>query len=249
METSRLLECLTDDFARLREVAAKDLSPAVPSCPGWTVTDLVRHVAEVYLHKVETMRQQKLPDSWPPIELIHEEPLGLLDRGYADLTQEFADRTPEMPSPTWYGPDQTVGFWIRRMAQETVIHRIDAELAQGETVAPIPEDLAIDGIDEVLVIFLGYGSEAWLEEFESDLRAADPRPLLITAGGFAWVLTATPTGVRVAPGGSSDAAATVHGEPAALLRWLWGRGGDGVLIDGDETLVTQLRRLLVMATQ
>jgi hypothetical protein len=29
------------------------------------------------------------------------------------------------PAGSWYTPDQTVGFWIRRMAQETVIHRID----------------------------------------------------------------------------------------------------------------------------
>ena len=44
------------------------------------------------------------------------------------------------------------------MAQETVIHRVDAELAAGEPIAPIPDDLAVDGIDEVLERFLAYGS-------------------------------------------------------------------------------------------
>jgi hypothetical protein len=34
-----------------------------------------------------------------------------------------------------------------------------------------------------------------------------------------------------------------------MLRWLWGRGGDGVNVAGDDALVTQLRRLLVMASQ
>ena len=52
------------------------------------------------------------------------------------------------------------------MAQETVIHRLDAELALGAPIAPIPEDLAVDGIDEVLKLFVGYGSHAWLEDFQ-----------------------------------------------------------------------------------
>jgi uncharacterized protein (TIGR03083 family) len=243
------MECLNDDYARLRDVVAKDLSAAVPSCPGWTVTDLVRHLAEVYLHKVEAMRQQKLPEPWPPVEITSEEPLALLDRAWADLSQEFADRPPDLAAYTWYEPDQTVGFWIRRMAQETVVHRIDAELALGEPVAPVPTDLAIDGIDEVLAIFLTYGSQRWVEEFAADLAQADRRPVLVSSGGYAWQLRATPSGVRLEPVASGEPAATVRGDPEATLRWLWGRGGDGVEASGDETLIAQLRRLLVIATQ
>ena len=51
MERSRLLECLADDYRGCGSRRG-DLTAAVPSCPGWTVADLVRHVAEVYLHKV-----------------------------------------------------------------------------------------------------------------------------------------------------------------------------------------------------
>jgi uncharacterized protein (TIGR03083 family) len=249
MDNQRLLECMTDDFTRLREVASKDLTATVPSCPGWTMTDLVRHVAEVYLHKVEAMREQRQPDPWPPSDIEHDEPLALLDRAWADLTQEFADRTPDMMAFTWYEPDQSVAFWIRRMAQETVIHRVDAELALGEEIAPIPEDLAIDGVDEFLMLFVGYGSHRWHDFFEGDLREADPRPVLVTTGGYAWQVSATPSGVQVSPGGATDVVTTINGPPDAMLRWLWGRGGDGVSIDGDEALVTQLRRLMVIASQ
>ena len=77
--------------------------------------------------------------------------LELLDRAYAALTSKFAARRPEEQAYTWYSPDQRVGFWIRRMAQETVIHRVDAELADGELLAAIPADLAADGIDELLI--------------------------------------------------------------------------------------------------
>ena len=64
---------------------------------------------------------------------------------HGELRAEFRAREPGAPAPTWFGPDQTVGFWIRRMAQETVIHRIDAELAAGLPVTPVPGDLAADG--------------------------------------------------------------------------------------------------------
>jgi hypothetical protein len=51
-------------------------------------------------------------------------------------------------------PDQTVGFWIRRMAQETVVHRVDAELAAEVAPGAIPDDIALDGIDEFLIAFI-----------------------------------------------------------------------------------------------
>jgi uncharacterized protein (TIGR03083 family) len=266
---SRFLECLSTDYHRLREVAAKDLDAPVPSCPGWSVTDLVRHVAEVYLHKVEAMRQQQVPRPWPPPEIERAEPLPLLERAWAELAAEFATRRPEAPAYTWYEPDQTVGFWIRRMAQETVIHRIDAELALtaggsagvpglADGVQRVADDLAVDGIDEVLVVFLAYASARWPEDFGDDLAQADKRPILVSSGGATWVVRAAPDGVHVsrgdpaaglAPAGAEAPGATVRGAPEAMLRWLWGRGEEGVSIDGDHDLVAGLRRLLVIATQ
>ena len=57
MEDSRYLQCLSADYGDLRDAAsAAEPTANVPSCPGWTVSDLVRHVAEVYLHKVTLMR-------------------------------------------------------------------------------------------------------------------------------------------------------------------------------------------------
>jgi mycothiol maleylpyruvate isomerase-like protein len=50
VECSRFFDCLAIDFARLRAVVPTDPSAAVPSCPGWTVADLTRHLGEVYLH-------------------------------------------------------------------------------------------------------------------------------------------------------------------------------------------------------
>lgn len=248
MESKRLLECLDSDFARLREVAqGADLAARVPSCPDWTVDDLVRHVATVYLHKVECMRLGTHPQPWPPAGLDEEEPRALLERAYAALSAEFAERTPQSPAFTWYGPDQTVGFWIRRMAQETVIHRVDAELGAGVPIAPIPADLAHDGIDEFLVGFVEYGTRTWPEEFTALLADADGRSVRVQTSEAAWVIQLTPEVVRVRSNGSdaAEAAALVRGEPADLLLWLWNRAGDDVVtISGNAALVAYLRRVL-----
>src|SRR5262245_23572295 len=107
MEPARLLGCLEADFTRLRQVAARDPTAPVPNCPEWTVDDLVRHVALVYLHKVRCMREQRLPQPWPP-DVSGEPALDLLDRAYAELVEEFAGRKPEEPTYTWYEPDRTV---------------------------------------------------------------------------------------------------------------------------------------------
>jgi hypothetical protein len=73
--------------------------------------------------------------------LAAEAPLAALGRAYGALRAEFRTRGPALPALTWYDPDQTVAFWIRRMAQETVIHRIDAELAARLPVTPVPGNL------------------------------------------------------------------------------------------------------------
>ena len=95
METTRYLDCLGSDYVLLRSAtAAAALEDPVPSCPGWTVADLVTHVGHVYLHKVTVMRDGEWPDPWPPAELAAVAPLALLERGYQELTAEFAARPP-----------------------------------------------------------------------------------------------------------------------------------------------------------
>jgi uncharacterized protein (TIGR03083 family) len=254
MEPSRYLDCLAADFARLRAVVPTDPAAAVPTCPGWTVADLTRHVGEVYLHKTVAMREGAEPDPWPPAELADEEPLALLDRAYAGLLGEFAARRPEEPAGTWYAPDQTVGFWIRRMAQETVIHRIDAELGTGQPVAPVPDDLAVDGIDELLKIFVAYSVATWGAYFTDILAGSPGRTYTLRTDGAAWRARTGPGLFAVEDGAGDDAAdVTVSGPPTPVLRWVWNREAagepSGVTVQGDPEAVQELRRCIVTATQ
>ena len=246
MENDRLRECLAGDFPRLRDVVAgADLAAPVPSCPGWTVADLARHVGQVYLHKVACMAGGVEPDPWPPPGLAEEDPVALLDRAYAALAHEFDTRPADAPALTWYAPDQSVGFWIRRMAQETVIHRVDAELAAGVPQAPIPDDLAVDGIDEFLYVMLVYGTTAWHDWASEVLQGTDGGAVRLATTGHAWLVRPSPEGVEVAEDQAADAPAEVSGAPAAVQRWLWGRAGDeAVTITGDTGRVAQLRKVI-----
>lgn len=255
MDSSRYLESLASDYARLRDAAVSGgLGAPVPTCPGWTMADLVQHVGEVYLHKTTAMRQGEWPDPWPP-DLSGEDPLALLDRSYNELTAEFATRPPSAATPTWYEPEQTVAFWIRRMAQETVIHRIDAELAAGLRVSPVPDDIALDGVDEVLKRFLGYGSVVWPEEFaavtgERLESGTGDDTVTVEVDGATWTVRPRPDRVEVRDGSGGDVHAVVEAAPATMLSWLWGRAGDGdITVSGDPAWADYLRRLLIATTQ
>jgi uncharacterized protein (TIGR03083 family) len=244
MDATTLTAHLAHEYALLAEALAEaDPAAAVPSCPDWTATDLDNHLATVYAHKVEVMRRGEWPKPWPPAGGV-----GALADGYTALVSAFAVREPSDTSVTWFEPDQTVGFWIRRMAQETAIHRVDAQLAAGLPVTPFAPDLAADGIDEVLG-WVVHGSVAWHEEFAAALADADPRALRLTTEGHMWTVTANPDGVRVEHGWSeADPATTISGTPDELYRWLWGRTDD-VVVDGDEALVPQFKALLAPVQQ
>ncbi|MFB9237104.1 maleylpyruvate isomerase family mycothiol-dependent enzyme [Plantactinospora siamensis] len=255
MDRARYLECLAADERRLRDLASGDLAAPVPSCPDWTLADLGEHVALVYLHKAVSMRDGR-PREWPPADR-EPAPVPLLDRAYRELAAEFAARPDAEPSWTWYEPDQTVGFWVRRMAQETVIHRIDAELAAGVPSPEVPADLAIDGIDELLVAFLAYAVDSSPEDFAGRLPATE-RLLLVGTDRRDWLVRLGPTAVTVTaadPGvaigaGSPAPDASVRGTPDELLRWLWRRAGDELVrIDGDATAIRDFRLALEAATQ
>jgi len=247
METKRLLECLDQDYRRLRSVVAEaDLTTVVPTCPEWTMADLIRHIGAVYLHKVECMRLGTSPEVWPPAGLNEEEPVALLDRAYTALVAEFGKRDPEAPTFTWYDPDQTVGFWIRRMAQETVIHRVDAELTAAAPLAPIPDDLAEDGVDEFLVAFIEFGAKAWLDDYEDLLATADGRSIRLETPSAAWLVRPTPEGIDVRVSDVDGAEAVVRADPADLLLWVWNRmADDTVTMSGDAALVAYLRQIFV----
>lgn len=243
---------LRSDAARLAAVAAPRLTEPVPSCPGWDVAALVEHTAMVYQHKIACMRLGRRPaeSDWPP-EVPSGDPVEWLRSSLDELVGELTSRGPDAPSYTWHPSDQTVGFWFRRMAQETAVHRVDGELAAHE-VTPIDAALAADGVDELLVAFLsGACGGGWADEPVPD---ASGRRVAVRTGGLSWLLTLQPAAVPVRrdPTAADGAAAdvTVTGEPHDLLLWLWGGrvSDDVVSVAGDRGVLPEFRARLDLVT-
>jgi uncharacterized protein (TIGR03083 family) len=240
----RYLETIQIEAATLLTVAERDLAAPVPTCPGWTVGDVVDHVAEVYQHKIACIRLGRRPDSWPP-DFGDRQSLPFLRSSLAELVAELGGRAPESPAYTWYPPDQTVHFWCRRMAHETIVHRVDAQTAIKE-VTPVDDDeFALDGIDEVLDLFLVWS----FSEDPAETVGGDGQVVAIRAGDRVWRVTLEKETMRLdrAPG---PADLTVSGEPSELMLWLWRRlPTSAVTVDGDLELVPMFRELLARATQ
>ncbi|MFY0408847.1 maleylpyruvate isomerase family mycothiol-dependent enzyme [Solicola sp. PLA-1-18] len=249
MDTDRLawdryLAVVTAESARLADTADGLLDAPVPSCPGWTVDTLVRHVAGVYRHKVLAVRHGVEPDLGDDgIPSADPDPVTDLRLAAAELVTQLAASDPSATGWTWAPDDQTHGFWFRRMAHETVVHRIDAELARcaatgRDCATDVDVDVALDGVDEFLALFVG-GS--WAESGIVPQHPVDAS-VRLTAEGRSWTVRVDTAAVLTEPGTEGDVDAEVAGSAGDLLAWVWGRvPADGLSVSGDEQAVAELR--------
>jgi uncharacterized protein (TIGR03083 family) len=222
------LDTAAEQFAAA--LAGADLEAPVPTCPGWTLTDLAAHLGEIH-----QWAEHAIVAGNPDAQTIPEpaEPAALV-QWYRDAARALSAtlRATDPQSAAWtFGPKpRTASFWFRRQAHETTIHLWDAQVAQGDP-EPIESRLALDGIEELITLFLPrqvrLGRTGPLE------RALALEP---TDGPDRWVLTGDGTG----PGCAADAPAeaTVSGPAETLLLLLWGRvslDDAGLAVSGDES--------------
>ncbi|MCU1596102.1 MAG: hypothetical protein JWO12_3494 [Frankiales bacterium] len=120
-----------------------DPAREVEGCPGWTIAELTAHLTAV--HRWATAALETTTP--PPYD---EAPADAA--AYTEAAQAMLARLRQLPAdhPCWTFDKQnpTAGFWRRRQKLEVAVHRWD--------VAPyaISDEVAIDGIDEVLGFFL-----------------------------------------------------------------------------------------------
>lgn len=155
MDHAEYVAAIEREGARMERAArASGIDAPVPSCPGWTVTDLLQHVGRLHRWVAELVRDRvRDVDRWwndleppPPTPDLVE----WFAEGYPLLARELADAGPDEPVWSWT-PFATTGFWARRQANELAVHRWDGEGALGPAaVAPIEPAQAVDAVDEVL---------------------------------------------------------------------------------------------------
>jgi len=245
LDPSRHLAAIRSESDRLATVAREVPSDArVPTCPDWTVADLVRHIGGVQYWvaaTVERRAKERIPFSEVPqppqdrgavIDWFAAATGSLLialeEAGPDELAWNFAK-----------GPDQPVRWWYRRQAAEVAVHRQDAEAAAAtaDPLAGLDPEVAADALDELLVDFLPFIAGAkvggWNDESIHVHR---------TDGEGEWLL-------RLYADGKVDCAhehgkgdVAVRGSAAALLAWASNRAlAESLEVHGDVSLLDRWR--------
>ncbi|MCU1483613.1 MAG: maleylpyruvate isomerase family mycothiol-dependent enzyme [Actinomycetia bacterium] len=223
----------------LSTAARHDFKAAVPACPGWDVAALLAHIGRIH-HRtagiVRTSRQE------PPTTNDGSQPvapsgnlLGWYEAGLADLLDTLRAAEPDTSVWTFVGP-RPVSWWMRRMALETVVHRVDAEQATG-VAGPVNAEVAVAGIDEHVTLFLP------ARHAGTATGSGETIHLHATDAEGEWLLTLGDDGIAVEVGHAKGDVA-VRGPAGDLYLWMWGRRPvDGLEVFGDADLAGRLREL------
>ena len=214
LESSRFLVAASN--------GAVPLDTPVPTCPGWDVARLVQHLGFIHSRVAFVVSNQRTkapdpgelspaPDGAALIPWFAEQRTAML----AALTAADGDAlvwnwTADSPGP--------VSFWFRRMAHETLIHRVDIELAHGSEPAEGDPEVSADTVAEFFEIFFPRFETQLLETGlggSLHLHATD-------VSGAEWTLDSRPGAVAVTRE-HAKADAALRGEAFDLACWIWGR--------------------------
>jgi len=227
---SEYVAAVRREGASLRAAAAQGLDVDVRSCPGWTVSDLVSHVAVIY-RRVALILSTRATTSPPRDSSLPEgDLLEVFGEFLDDVVGQLAEAAPDTPVWNWSEDEQVAAFWARRMAHESSIHRFDAQQAHGMP-EPIVSDLAADGLDEMIDIIIPRvvsRDDVSLGDGELTLRSSEDRE---------WRLRLCADGVERIDVTSSDAP-VVSGTTSLLLLAVTGRvPWDATEISGDRQVL------------
>jgi uncharacterized protein (TIGR03083 family) len=251
VEIAEHIESLERDGQLMAMAAGQaGLRAPVPSCPGWQVRDLLRHQGYVHWWAGRYVTE-RLPDAVPgrtEAEILAADPpdAELLDwfrEGHAALVGALRVAQPDLSCWTFLPAPSPLAFWARRQAHETAIHRVDAELASGGAVTSPDAAFAADGVDELIMGFLGRHER----RLTADQRAGGRRRVHVqlTDADGAWEVELTEDGNRAASvrrgSGQGGADCTLTGPAAGLYLVLWNRAepraATGVRVSGDAAVL------------
>ncbi|GAA2145989.1 maleylpyruvate isomerase family mycothiol-dependent enzyme [Kitasatospora kazusensis] len=241
--------------AAARSAVGAGEAPLVPSCPGWSVSDLVMHLGSVHRYVAGVIRERltELPDStdlsflafpadpvgWPrPEEAPNRGPVpaDLVDwfaEGAAALEELFRSTDPAVPVWTW-APEQSTGFWRRMQSIEAAVHRWDAENAVG-TARPVAAGLATDAVGQMFEV-MAPGRRARQQALPGSgerfgFRRSD--------GPGRWTVLFEGDEVRLdGSGGAGPCDVELTGTASDLMLFLWGRlPADRLTVSGEQEVL------------
>jgi uncharacterized protein (TIGR03083 family) len=227
--------------------AAPDLDARVPTCPDWTLSDLVRHLgtgrrawaATVAAGPAATAKAAPRDASEPPRE--REALAAWLTASTRELLDALREAGPDRGCWTWWSTSQspqTCRAVARHQLQEIAVHTYDAQLTAGAP-RPLPDEVALDGAEEFLTTCCA-NTTPWPHQ---------PAALdFHTTEGRSWRLDLSPSGARVtrltggAPEAPSPPTVSARGTAGDVVLVLYGRLPLTALhLEGDPTPFHLLR--------
>jgi len=230
-----LLDLIAERSAALRQaVATGDTETRVPGCPDWSLRQLVVHLGAVQRWWAVVVAAG--PVDSPP-EFADREPTGDLIEWSAESTRLLIDALrvagTDRDCWTWWGASEapmTSGAVARHQVQEAAVHAWDAQETVGKPES-IPAAVAVDTIDELIVVTLG-SIGAWPH------RPA--RIALSAVEGPTWLVDLTPSGAKADPVASGEPLATLRGSASDLVLAVYKRIPlDRVEVEGDREAVEE----------
>jgi uncharacterized protein (TIGR03083 family) len=218
--------------------AAPSLDVQVPTCPDWTLLDLVQHIGNRRRSWAATIAAG--PDAPGRVEVEAEAPereaqTAWLAEGTRQMLDALREAGPDRGCWVWWGDSQspqTCGAVARHQLQEISVHTYDAQITLGSP-QPVPEEIALDGVDDFLSTVCST-SVAWPYQSEILDYHADE--------GRSWRVSLAGDGVRVAEMSEAvPADASVTGSASDLVLFFYDRlSTDSVKVEGDRTLLTRI---------
>lgn len=249
LEFPDLLQLIDERSTAFRAAVAaiSSLDVQVPSCPEWTLFDLVQHLGEGRRSWAATVaagpdaRAKSAPDGAQTAPREREALLAWLAASTQQLLDALREAGPDRGCWTWWGTSQspqTCGAVARHQLQQIAVHTYDAQLTLGAP-QPLPDKVALDGVDEFLSTCCAT-TAAWPHESATvDYHATE---------GRSWRLWLSTDGARTASlptpaAGEAPKApdASARGKAGELVLALYGRVPvDSLQLDGDRRLFDQL---------
>ncbi|WP_030902871.1 maleylpyruvate isomerase family mycothiol-dependent enzyme [Streptomyces sp. NRRL S-515] len=255
LEFPDLLRLIDERSTAFRAVvaAAPDLDAQVPTCPDWTLFDLVKHLGGGDRFWAAIVAAG--PADGPPAEAVAaraalevpREPEALpawLAASTQLLLSALREVGPDADCWAWWSGLQTprtAGGVARHRVQESAVHTYDAQLAAGAP-QPLPVGVALDGVEEFLFTCVASPS-AWPHKPTTfDFHATEGRSWRLTVDGDGARSTRIPAPTAAAGEGLDAAGVSIHGTAGELVIYLYDRiPAESLRLEGDPGLLDLLR--------